>query len=61
MDVLVCNEELIEQWDSPILAINYFIVKGRPREYQKKMYALDFLGMKPFWAKIASEFIVPLS
>lgn len=32
MDVLVCNEneELIEQLDSPILAINDFIVEGRP-------------------------------
>lgn len=61
MDVLVSNEELTKQWDSPISAINDFIVKGRSREYQKKMYALDFLGMKYFWAKIASEFIVSLS
>lgn len=42
MDVLVRNEneELIEQLDSPILAINDFLVKEDPREYQKKMYVL---------------------
>lgn len=63
MDVSVCkeDEELIEQLDSPILAINDFIVKGRPREYQKKMYALDFLGMNFFWAERASAFIASLS
>lgn len=63
MDLSVCNEdeELIKQLDSPNLAINDFIVKGRPREYQKKMHALDFLAMNFFWAKRASEFIAFLS
>lgn len=61
MDVLECNEELIEPLDSPILAINNFIVKRRPREYQKRMHALDFLGINFFGAKIATEFIVSLT